>query len=73
MAESQVAKDELAVGAGGFTAAQVQALRNVFEDLEDRMAAVETVAASFGDLSTADVNDTLVADANGVFQVNPVA
>ena len=69
MAEASVVVNEIAVGAG-FTASQVEALRKAFENYENRIATFE---AAFGDLTTADVNDTLVADADGVFQVNPVA
>lgn len=55
---------EITVGAG-FTAAQVEALRKIFERQED-------VLNKFGDLSGADENDTLVADSDGIFQVNAV-
>jgi hypothetical protein len=71
MAENSTVIDLLTVG-GGFTAEQVDALRRCFEVYEDRVVANETLAESFGDLSSADNNDTLVADSNGVFQVNAV-
>ena len=71
MAENQTVIDLIQVG-GGFTAEQVDALRKCFEVYEDRVAANETLAASFGDLSSADNNDTLTADADGVFQVTAV-
>lgn len=68
MAENSTIVDNIIVG-NNFTEAQVKALRDAFEVYENRMVAVETLAASFGDLSAADANDTLAADAQGVFQV----
>lgn len=64
--------EELTVD-GGFTERQAEALRKIFARQETTLEAAATLNASFGDLSTADVNDTLVADADGVYQVNPVA
>lgn len=71
MALPTAVRDELTV-AGGFTDFQIRALDAIFEAYETRIAALEVLAASFGDLSAADANDTLVADAQGVYQVNAV-
>jgi len=71
MANNSTVLEHLVVG-GGFTEAQATALIKAFEVYEDRTATLETLAASFGDLSAADADDTLVADSEGVFQVNAV-
>lgn len=75
MATNSTVLDNLQVG-GGFTHEQVQALINAFEVYEDRLTTAEATLATldgyFGDLSTADADDTLTADAQGVFQVTAV-
>jgi len=71
MSENLVVVQNITVD-NNFTSGQVQALRNAFEAYENRIADLEATAASFGDLSAANANDTLVSDANGVFQVNAV-